>query len=476
MLRSNTVSAFWTTFGVDLHLELDSAGGRRTGLERALREAIRTGRLGPRTRLPSTRALAAQVGLSRGTVTAAYDQLTAEGYLVARRGSGTEVAALAAHPAAASSGTRSDPPPPRHDLRPGSPDVTAFPRAAWLHALRRALAQAPPDAYGYGDPRGRVELRTALAGYLGRTRGVAATPDRIVITSGYVPALALLVRVLRAVGAGPVAMEDPGLPLHREVVRRAGADVLALPVDERGARTDLLPAAGAVVVTPAHQYPTGVSLHPRRRHELAGWAQDCGALVIEDDYDGEFRYDRQPVGALQGTAPDHVAYLGTASKTLAPALRLGWMVLPEPLVAPVLAARLHTGQPTETLGQLALAELIASHAYDRHIRACRLRYRRRRDLLLARLRPGQARHGFRVQGVAAGLHALVTLPEGGAGEPEVRARAAVRGLALEYLDEHWHAAGAHPQGVIVGYGTPSQSGYPAALDALARVLTPERDR
>ncbi|HEU0042726.1 MAG TPA: PLP-dependent aminotransferase family protein, partial [Jiangellaceae bacterium] len=283
----------WAAFGVDLHLELDSAAGRRAGLERALRDAIRTGRLAPETRLPSTRSLAAELELARGTVSAAYDQLVAEGYLSARTGSGTVVAGrseLTPRPGP----TTPDAPPPRYDLRPGSPDVATFPTAAWLRATRRALAQVPAVAYDYGDPRGRVELRTALAGYLGRTRGVLAGPDQVVITSGYVQALALLAGIMSRTGPAVFAMEDPGLSFHRDVVRYAGAQVVPLIVDDRGARTDLLAAAGpavrAAVVTPAHQYPTGVTLHPERRHSLVEWARARDALVIEDDYDGEFRY------------------------------------------------------------------------------------------------------------------------------------------------------------------------------------------
>ncbi|MDV9179073.1 PLP-dependent aminotransferase family protein, partial [Streptomyces sp. W16] len=246
----------------------------------------------------------------------------------------------------------------------------------------RAIATAPSLAYDYGDPRGRVELRTALSCYLGRARGVIAPPERIVITSGYVQGLALLTRVL---DGSRVAMEDPGLPFHREVVRHNGGNVVPVQVDERGARAEELGDAAAVVLTPAHQYPTGVTLHPERRRALTDWARARGGLIVEDDYDGEFRYDRQPVGALQGMAPGQVAYLGTASKTLGPALRLGWMVLPPHLVDAVADAKLHSDHHTETIGQLALAEMIDSHAYDRHVRACRLRYRRRRDQLLDRL-------------------------------------------------------------------------------------------
>ncbi|MEV6618915.1 PLP-dependent aminotransferase family protein [Streptomyces sp. NPDC051051] len=451
---------FWSGVGVDLHLETDGSEGRRAGLERALRDAVRSGRLAPGTRLPATRRLATEVGISRNTVKAAYDQLVAEGYLTARQGSGTRVAALfsaAAEPPAAAARARE----PRFDLRPGSPDVGAFPAAAWLRALRRAIATAPSPAYDYGDPRGRTELRTALSGYLGRARGVIAPPERIVITSGYVQGLALLTRALEG---APVGMEDPGLPFHREVVRRNGGHVVPVPVDERGVRTRELGDLGAVVVTPAHQYPTGVTLHPERRRALTDWARARGALIVEDDYDGEFRYDRQPVGALQGMAPGRVAYLGTASKTLGPALRLGWMVLPPHLVDAVADAKLHNDHHTETIGQLALAELIAGHAYDRHVRACRLRYRRRRDLLLDRL--GACRG---VRGVAAGLHALVEVRD----EAEVLERAEAEGLAVGRLGDHWHAredAGERPQGLVVGYGTPRERAYPEALDVLVKVL------
>jgi GntR family transcriptional regulator/MocR family aminotransferase len=444
---------------VDLHIELGSVEGRRAGLERALRDAVRDGRLAPGARLPATRRLAAELGVSRGTVKSAYDQLVAEGYLTARQGSGTQVASLPSvsqdAPEAASR-TRA----PRFDLRPGSPDVGAFPAAAWLRALRRAIATAPSLAYDYGDPRGRIELRTALSGYLGRARGVIAPPERIVITSGYVQGLALLTRVL---DGGEIAMEDPGLPFHREVVRRGGGSVVPVPVDERGACADELGDAKAVVLTPAHQYPTGVTLHPARRRAFTDWARARGGLIVEDDYDGEFRYDRQPVGALQGMAPGHVVYLGTASKTLGPALRLGWMVLPPHLVDAVADAKLHSDHHTESIGQLALAELIESHAYDRHVRACRLRYRRRRDQLLHRL--GERRP---VRGIAAGLHALVEVAD----EKEALARAEAAGLAVGRLGDHWHAPDAEgrPQGLVVGYGTPRERVYPEALEVLGKVL------
>ncbi|MBC2902827.1 PLP-dependent aminotransferase family protein [Streptomyces cupreus] len=453
-LRSAGVGAW-----VDLHVELVAADGRRAGLERALRDAVRDGRLAPGERLPATRRLAEELGVSRNTVKGAYDQLVAEGYFTARQGSGTQVASLPAEdavPPEASARARE----PLFDLRPGSPDVGAFPAAAWLRALRRAIATAPSLAYDYGDPRGRIELRAALSGYLGRARGVIAPPERIVITSGYVQGLALLTRVL---DGGDIAMEDPGLPFHRDVVRRNGGSVVPVRVDERGACVDGLGEPSAVVVTPAHQYPTGVTLHPERRRALTDWARARDGLIVEDDYDGEFRYDRQPVGALQGMAPGHVVYLGTASKTLGPALRLGWMVLPPQLVDDVADAKLHSDHHTESLGQLALAELIDSHAYDRHVRACRLRYRRRRDRLVDRL---GSRRG--VRGIAAGLHALIEVDD----EAEVLARAEAEGLAVGSLGEHWHSpeSEGRPQGLVVGYGTPRERVYPEALEVLGKVL------
>ncbi|MFI0479856.1 PLP-dependent aminotransferase family protein [Actinomadura sp. 9N215] len=457
----------WSGSGVDLHLDPDTAGGRRTGLERALRAAIRTGRLAPGDTVPSTRALAAQLRLSRGTVTAAYDQLAAEGYLTTVPGSGTRVAETA-QPAPTGPPSPPGTGEPVHDLLPGRPDLSAFPARAWLRSTRRVLAAAPPEAYALGDPRGRPELRAALAGYLGRARGVHADPDRIVITSGYAQSLGLLAEVLAGSGTTAIAMEEPGHPFHREVVRRHCLKIVPLPVDDLGARAGPLGRAGAAVLTPAHQYPTGATLHPDRRRALTARARATGATIIEDDYDGEFRYDRHPVGALQGTAPGHVVYAGTASKTLAPALRLAWLVLPAHLVEPVAEAKRLADAHTQSLGQLVLADLIGTHAYDRHVRASRLRYRRRRDLLAGTLRD-RVPH-VRVQGIAAGLHALVLLPDGGPGEAAILERAATRGLALMPLRDHWQNPSGRPQGFVIGYSTPLAAAYRPALDALCSVL------
>ncbi|GAA5121141.1 MocR-like pyridoxine biosynthesis transcription factor PdxR [Pseudonocardia adelaidensis] len=457
--------------GLDLHLDFDPAGdGRRTGLEVALRTAIRDGRLAPGARLPATRALADELGVARGTVTAAYGQLVAEGYLSARRGSGTVVARV---PSADRAPREPLAPPPaaprfRHDLSPGRPDVSAFPVQAWLNAARTVLPRVEPAAFALGDPRGRPELRAALAEYLGRTRGVIADPDTIVVTSGYMQALGLVARVLHDQGCTRIAMENPCAPFHREVVRRAGLDVVPLPVDEIGAAGRVPADVGAVVLTPAHQATLGVVLGPARRRALLDWAASTGGVLLEDDYDGELSY-RQQVGALQGMAPEHVVYAGTASKTLGPAVRLGWLVLPRRLVDAVAEAKFYADAQTESIGQLVLAELIRRHDYDRHVRVQRLKYRRRRRELLYRL--ARDVPAVRVHGAAAGVQVLLELPAGGPTETEVVDIAARRGIRLVGLGRGWHGdRGSRLAGILVGYATPADHAWSPTLDALIDVL------
>ena len=333
------MSDSWAISSVDLHLDL--AGSQvRAGLEAALRETVRGGRLLPGTRLPSSRALATDLGIARNTVADCYTQLVAEGWLAARQGSGTWVAErMPAPPATAG------PPPPavprqaRYDLRTGVPDVSAFPRRAWLAAGRKALAAAPAPALSYADPRGLPELRTALAGYLARARGVAVTPDRVVVCAGFAQGLELVCEALRARGATTLAAEALGHQLHRRIAERCGLAVTAIPVDQGGAAIGDLDGMDALLLTPTHQFPLGVPLAPARRRRAADWASATGAVIIEDDYDGELRYDRPAVGALQALAPEHVVYAGTASKSLAPGLRLGWLVLPAGLVDEVVAVK-----------------------------------------------------------------------------------------------------------------------------------------
>ncbi|MGW7085666.1 MocR-like pyridoxine biosynthesis transcription factor PdxR [Streptomyces sp. NPDC054871] len=469
----------WATLGVDLHLETGKTGepggeatrsGVRRGLTDALREAVRGGRLAPGTRLPSSRSLAADLGIARNTVADAYADLVAEGWLTARQGSGTRVAERAVPRPAEPAPRRRAAGGPTYDLMPGTPDLSSFPRAAWLKAARRAMAAAPNDALGYGDPRGRIELRTALAGYLSRARGVHTDPDRIVICAGFAQGLSVLGGVLRARGLREVTVESYGLDVHWNLLKRAGLRTRPLPFDELGTCTDELGEGSAKValLTPAHQFPMGVPLHPDRRAAAVDWARRAGGLILEDDYDGEFRYDRQPVGALQGLDPDRVVYLGTASKSLAPGLRLGWMVLPAPIAEEVVEAKGGAEWACGALDQLTLAEFITSGAYDRHVRGARLRYRRRRDQLVAALAARAPE--VRATGIAAGLHAVLELPLGT--ERSVVQAASWQRLAVQGLGSFRHPAARVPErdALVVGYGTPADHGWAGALEALCRVL------
>ena len=459
----------WTGSRLDLHLDLTAAGPakRRAALEAALREAIREGSLRPGVPLPSSMGLAEQLGVSRGTVTSAYGQLVEEGFLTSRPGSGTAVADVRDPKPPAASPHRFAAVRPVHDLRPGSPDLAAFPLRGWTAATRRVLAAARPELFGAGDPQGRFELRAALADYLGRTRGVQTSADRVVITSGYHQSVRLVAQVLRSQGATTVAWEEPGHAVFRELVAGAGLGVRPLPGDDGGAVVDALTDESAAFLTPAHQYPTGVPLDSARRRAVVEWARANGALVIEDDYDGEFRYDRRPVGAMQPVATCEVVYCGSVSKTLGPGLCLGWLALPSRLVETFVRAKLETEPFTEAVGQAVLADFLASHAYDRHVRSARLRYGRRREHLLALL---DEFPGLTVKGVPAGLHALATLPSDGPGESEIRAEGEARGVAFRGLAELYQEPDTVAPGLLIGYAGPSERAYPAALEALAGTL------
>ncbi|MFD6323379.1 PLP-dependent aminotransferase family protein [Streptomyces sp. NPDC058442] len=466
--------------GSDLHVDLNpdmtGGGGRRAALGRALREAIGDGRLAPGARLPPYRSLAADLGLARNTVAEAYAELVAEGWLVARQGSGTRVAPRAKPltPPRAPRPTPAQPEPPAHNLRQGLPDAASFPRTAWLAAARRALNAAPHEAFGPGDPRGRPELRRALAEYLARARGVRTSPETIVVCSGFAPALRLLFdgKVLR----GPLAVESYGLPFHRSILQSARVRTVPLTLDEHGARTAELSAlkgVRAALLTPAHQFPTGGPLHPERRAAAVDWARGSGGLLLEDDYDGEFRYDREPVGAVQGLDPQRVVYLGSLSKSLSPALRLGWMVLPDHLVEPVLRVKGEREAWAGVTDQLTLADLIESGHYDRHVRRTRQRYRDRRDRLVGLL-AHRAPH-IALTGIAAGLHAVLGLPPGT--ERSVTGAAARERIAVDGLAGFRHPAATMPahDGLVVGYAAPPDHGFGAALDALCRILPPPPD-
>jgi GntR family transcriptional regulator / MocR family aminotransferase len=453
---------------VELLLTLMREGGREplhAQLERQLREAIRGGRLAAGERLPATRALAAELDVSRGVVVEAYAQLTAERYLVTRRGAGTVVAAVT-RPAP----TLRSPPFPRpiaEDFHPGTPDLASFPRSAWQRSLRGTLQRVPDEALGYADPAGTHELRTALARYVGRARGVAAEGGRVLVTSGMTQGVALACRVLRAGGARRIAVEDPGFFVHRGVAAHCGLRPVPVPVDARGLRTDVLAGveADALLVTPAHQMPLGGVLAPERRAELLAWAEERDAYVIEDDYDAEHRYDREPVGALQGLAPERVIYAGCASKLLAPGLRLGWLVLPRALQPRLAFEKGLDDLGTSTLSQLALADFLERGELDRHLRRMRPRYRARRDALIAAL--ADELPSWRIgAGIAAGLHVVALLPEA-ADEAAFLAAAAERGMRLHGLS--WFRVTPGPPGLALGFGNASEPALALAVRRLAEV-------
>ncbi len=468
--------------GLDLHLDLRpdetrAARGVGPALEAALREAVRSGRLAAGARLPGSRVLAVDLGLSRGTVVQVYAQLTAEGWLIGVPGSCTRVADLHAGTTRASAPRDGMAAPPDVtardrwpvDLRPGRPDLGSFPRTAWASSVRRAVSAADPAAFDYGDPAGEPALRTAVAGYVSRTRGARVAPESVVITPGFAGALALLARMFQRLGVRRAAIEDPCLERHRRLLRGAGLVTDPLHVDADGADpAGLRDDAGAVLLTPAHQHPRGVVLAPRRRTAFVEWARRTGGYVIEDDYDGEFRYDRQPLGALQALAPDHVVLGGTTGKALAPGMRIGWLVLPAALRAPLLDMVEETAAAVPVIDQLALADLITRGDYDRHVRRLRADYRRRRAELAARLATVTATP---LDGVAAGLHAL--LPVGSA-ERERRLVAAGEraGLRLHGLRTSglWHTARDAPAALVIGYATPPRHAWRHALDRLTALI------
>ena len=406
------MSRIRTSSAPELSLAIDRSSPEpiHRQLERGLREAIRTGRLRRGAAVPSTRALAAEVGVSRGIAVEAYEQLVAEGYLESRPGGKTRVARAAAVRQALPRPTQ--PLEFAFDFRPGRPDLEAFPREPWLRSLKRALGSAPAARFGYLDGRGIPELRMELAAYLNRVRGTVAHPDDVVISTGFAQGIWLVATVLRADGARRFAIEDPSLGDSAVNVAQAGLKVVPIPVDEQGLRVDVLDRSGAsgVLITPAHQYPTGRVLSPERRSALLAWADRRKGLIVEDDYDAEYRYDREPIGALQGLRPDLVVYAGSTSKVLAPGLRIGWLVAHQDLASRLAATKKAYDQGSPAIDQLAFADFIARGELDRHLRRMRPVYRRRRDVLLASL----ARHlpSLRPVGAAAGLHILAWLPPG----------------------------------------------------------------
>jgi GntR family transcriptional regulator/MocR family aminotransferase len=443
-------------------------------IEDQLRSAIRDGFLRPGTALPSTRDLAHQLGVSRRIVVDAYAQVAAEGYLSLRPGARPRVSTATAGRAREPGTTVSSQAPVRIriDFRPSVPDVSLFPRSAWLRSLREALATMTDGDLGYGDPRGVDALRSALADYLGRVRGVAADPDHIVVTTGYTQGLSLACQALAASGAKRIASEEPGNPEALVVVARAGLTPVGVPVDEAGVQTDRLDDfdVDAIILTPAHQHPTGAVLSGERRTALLAWLQRTRAFVIEDDYDAEYRYDRAAVGALQGLNPGRVIYAGSTSKTLAPALRIGWLVVPPDLLEAVIQEKVIADRGTARIEQHALADFLIRGELDRHLRRMRARYRRRRDLLVDAL--ADALPEATVAGTAAGLHVTLQLPAAD-NEEAIQKEALQRGIELETLSEY-QIGPHHPPTVLLGYGQMPEAAIRAGVRDLAAAVRATR--
>ena len=468
-------------------LQLDPgnvARGERTDwLTARIREAVLGHALATGSRLPSSRVLAAELGFSRGTVAEAYRRLTEEGLIAGSAGAGTIVVAPAAHassipggrpgrPRAAVSRLPAGAPEPI-DLATGMPDLAAFPRAAWLRAEKEALDTATSRWLGYAPPEGIEELRGELSAWLGRSRGVIAPPDRIIVTAGVTGAISLLAQILRADGHTTIAVEDPSAEGSRRILDYWMPRTSPVPVDDDGLETRALAAsdARAVLVTPAHQYPTGVVLSPERRRDLVAWGQDGENLIIEDDYDAEYRYDRRPVRAVQPLAPETVAYTESLSKTLAPALRLGWLVPPTAFHRRLVELRWATDLGSPALPQVTLAHLLRNGTLERHLRTMRTRHRARRDTAIAALHERMPQ--LQVRGIAAGLHLVVRFPDS-VDDEQLAADARSEGIIVQPLSRHY--AGAGTPGLVINYAGHHPARLQAAIRALARVVPPPSRR
>jgi len=460
------VTVDWSRDGPELLLGLERSSGLPLArqLQERLRDAIRSGRLERGERLPASRALATQLGVSRGVVVDTYAQLESEGYLRSTQGSGTVVA---------SGGAEVPTPEPPRPTRPrydidfeyGVPDMRSFPMRDWLWAMGVAGRTATAADLGDELGAGSAQLRAVLAAYLRRVRGAVADPDAVVVCAGFRYGLNLVLRALLAGGVTTVAVENPGPVDHDEIARRSGMRVVPVPVDDLGLDVAALAhtPARVVVATPAHQAPTGVVLAPERRHALVEWANAVDGFVVEDDYDAEFRYDRQPVGAVQGLAPDRVVAMGSTSKTLSPTLRMGWLVCPPRLREAVGVEKQLLGRGAPGLDQLALAALLESGRFDRHLRQMRALYKRRREALvssLARYAPDVS-----ITGLAAGCHAVLRLPSGVTEESAVEGCAA-RSVAVYGMSRYRSDRGTEPAELVLGFGNVRET---AIVDAVRRV-------
>lgn len=450
MKRATTRVADWTS-SRELLVDLSGVPRGRLGaaIEASLRGAIREGRLRTGARLPSTRALAADLGVSRGVVVQAYEQLAAEGYLTTAPGSAARVGAV---PHVGDGRVRAVVEPDTRwdvDFRPGTPQLGSLPRAEWERAVRRGLASLTDAQFGYGDPRGLARLRESLADYLGRVRGAVVDPAQVVVVNGFAQGLAVAARMLDELGLHRIGVEDPGSVQTSDMLADNGIELVPVPVDRCGLDVSAASGFRAVLTTPAHQFPTGVVLAPERRRELVDWADRVDGLVIEDDYDAEYRYDQHPVGVVQGIAPHRVLLGGTTSKTLAPGIRIGWLVAPQALAEAVARHKQQIDLMSPVLEQAAFAEFLSSGQYERHVRRTRTRYRRRRDVLISLL--GDALPSAAVEGGAAGLHLLLSTPEV-TDEAAVVRHAASHGVRVAGVSSYRRSRGPGPVGFVLGYG------------------------
>ncbi|MGK5740493.1 PLP-dependent aminotransferase family protein [Micromonospora sp. URMC 103] len=475
-----------------LHLDVAEApnGGRAAWLAARLRDAIADGRIAVGDRLPASRVLAADLGVSRGVVTEAYQRLGEEGRIAGRGRAGTVVVAAPPAPPAPPAAAAPTPAtlfpsapgsdifdavraaPARIDLTPGVPDLAAFPRADWLRAERTVLRRLAAADLGYGDPRGAPALRAAVAAWLARNRGIAADPADVIVTAGVSQALGLLAQALRRDDIDRIAVEEPGSLGVRQHLNNWGVATPPVAVDAAGLRVDELAATGAraVMLTPAHQFPTGVVLDGDRRRRLVDWARE-GGLVIEDDYDAEHRYDRAPVPALRALLPEHVCYAGSVSKLLAPALRVGWLLVPRRHRDAVVAAKRNADLGTSVLPQVVLAELMTSGALERQLRLLRRRHVRRRDAMVAAI--GRHLPGATVHGAAAGLHLMVTVDDDVA-DAALAAATLERGVKVQPLS--WHCQRTHRPGLVLGYAANTATDIEEGVATVAAALRRLRAR
>jgi GntR family transcriptional regulator / MocR family aminotransferase len=445
------------TGGPEILLHIDRAHPETLAgqLRAGLRDAIRSGRLAAGTRLPASRVLAEDLGVSRGVVVDAYAQLVAEGFLMTRPGSGTIVSdAAGVTPAHSSWWHRRGQQQhwlwrPEIDLRPSGPDPALFPRPQAARAMSEIFRRLPAAELGYTGPWGVAVLRRQLESHLGRLRAAMAPADGIVVVTGRTQALTIIARTLAAAGHDRVAVEDPGAPRHRHLLQVHGLKPVGVPVDEEGLDVGALAASGcrAVVTSPSCQFPTGAVLSGGRRARLLEWAVSRPGLIIEDDQRADFHFDRPALACLQGMRPEQVLLIGSVSMTLAPALRLGWIVPPPQLLRAIAETKRDDDFGTAVVEQHMLASWLESGHYDRHVRHARLAYAMRRDALSRQLRQHFPR--WRQHGIPAGLEILLELP-GGLSDRHVAAHARQHGLGVTPLSP-MRISEAGPPGLVLSY-------------------------